>query len=266
VTHSNPATTRPCRASLPPERFAELAAALGDSPETAMDLTQLALGRCRAYVAGSLPRFDAAVVQVDDNPTEVNGYGSDPEALDGLLQIVPGWACVLVSRQLEQPLSALLERRLGLPLRHYGDVAYVAPQQGLVRHVHPDVRLLTLEDLPLLQAEPRLQGKCFGSPEALLRQGVAAGAVVQGALVAMTHTSGLSPRYGEIGAYCLEPYRRRGYVTAAAWLVAERLRAMGRTPIWSTGETNWASQRVAEKLGFVRQGGRVYLIPQRPTP
>lgn len=250
-------------APLYPALYPAFAAALGDTPETAMDLHQILLGRCRIYVAGELPAFDAAVVQIDDNPAELNGYGSDPVALDRLLQQVQGWYCVLVAPPLAEPLSALLQARLGGNVRHYGDVEYVAPEEGLVRHAHPDVRLLTPADLPLLQAASELQGKGFGGPAPLLERGVASGAVVDGALVALAHTCAITDRYGEIGAYCLEPYRRRGYITAAACLVGDRLRALGRTPIWSTGETNWASQRVAIKLGFQETGRRVYLIPQR---
>ncbi len=248
---------------LPPALYPAFAAALGDTPETAMDLHQVLLGRCRIYLAGELPAFTAAVVQIDDNPAEVNGYGSDAVALERLLQQVQGWYCVLVAPPLAEPLSALLQARLGGHVRHYGDVEYVAPEEGLVRHAHPDVRLLTPADLPLLRAAPELQGKGFGGPAELLEHGLAAGAMVDGALVALAHTCAITERYGEIGAYCLEPYRRRGYITAAAWLVGDRLRALGRTPIWSTGETNWASQRVATKLGFQESGRRVYLIPEK---
>lgn len=250
-------------ALLPPALHPAFAAALGDTPETAMDLHQVRLGRCQIYVSGPLPSFDAAIVQIDDNPAEVNGYGRDPAALDRLLQQVQGWYCVLVAPSLAETLSALLQARLGGNVRHYGDVEYVAPEEGLVPHAHPDVRLLTPADLPLLQAVPELQAKGFGGPAELLEHGLAAGALVDGALVALAHTCAITERYGEIGTYCLEPFRGRGYITAAAWLVGDRLRALGRTPIWSTGETNWASQRVAIKLGFREVGRRVYLIPQR---
>jgi len=255
----------PHGALLPRARYAALAEALGDTPHTAIDQTQIGLGRCRIWVAGELPGFHAAVVQIDDNPREVDGYGGDAAALDALLAQVPDWYCVLVAPPLAEPLAERLRARLGCHIRFYGDVAYLAPEDGLIRHTHPDVRLLTPADLPL-QASPELQGKGFGGPAALLEQGYAAGALVDGALVALAHTCAITPRFGEIGAHCLEPFRRRGYVTAAAWLVAERLYAAGRRPVWSTGEDNWASQRVAIKLGFREIGRRVYLIPQRDSP
>ena len=49
--------------------------------------------------------------------------------------------------------------------------------------------------------------------------------------------------------------------TAAAALVAERVQAHGRIPVWSCGGTNVASLRVAAKLGFREVSRRVYLLP-----
>jgi len=34
-------------------------------------------------------------------------------------------------------------------------------------------------------------------------------------------------------------------------------------PVWSTGETNWASSRVADELGFTLTTRRTYVIPNR---
>jgi hypothetical protein len=253
-------------ALLPSDRYPKFAQALGDTPLTAMDVHSILRGLCRVYVAGELPAFAAAVVQLDNNPRELDGYGPDAQELARLLAQVTGWDCVLVASELAGPLGAILEARTGRRPRTYGDVAYVAPASGLVPYAHPDVRLLTPSDLPLFDDAPDgMQGMGFGSPAALLQQGLAAGAVIDGALVALAHTSALSPRYGEIGVNCREPHRRRGYATAAAWLVGDRIRATGRTPIWSTGETNWASQRVATKLGFREIVRRVYVIPQRDS-
>jgi predicted GNAT family acetyltransferase len=116
-------------------------------------------------------------------------------------------------------------------------------------------------DLPLLDAAPReIQGAGFGGTRALLEEGVVAGAIVDGALVAIAHASALTPRHADIGVATLDVWRGRGFASAAAALVAQQVQATGRTPVWSTGEDNVASQRVAEKLGFVEVGRRVYVI------
>lgn len=49
----------------------------------------------------------------------------------------------------------------------------------------------------------------------------------------------------------------------AASLAVRWLQARGLTPTWSPGEDNWASQRVAEKLGFQQHMERTYVIPRR---
>ena len=58
-----------------------------------------------------------------------------------------------------------------------------------------------------------------------------------------------------------EGWRGRGFATAAACLVSQAVQAVGLTPVWSTGEDNYASQRIAEKLGFTQIVRRTYVIP-----
>jgi GNAT superfamily N-acetyltransferase len=55
----------------------------------------------------------------------------------------------------------------------------------------------------------------------------------------------------DIGIDTLEGYRGRGHaVTCAAFMIAHQL-GRGRRPVWGAMQDNRASQRVAEKLGFV---------------
>ena len=91
-----------------------------------------------------------------------------------------------------------------------------------------------------------------------------AGAIVEGRLVAIAHTSAITQKHADIGVYTVEAHRRQGLSTACAGLVAAAVQETGRTPTWSTGEDNWASLRVAEKLGLREVGRRVYVIPGRP--
>lgn len=60
---------------LDPARYPELAAALGDSPETVITLHHLRRGSCRAYVAGEPRHFAGAIIQHADAPTEPSGFG-----------------------------------------------------------------------------------------------------------------------------------------------------------------------------------------------
>ena len=119
---------------------------------------------------------------------------------------------------------------------------------------------MDLEDEGLLAAyrsNPSEMG--FATFEDLLTDGVAAGAVVEGSLVALAHTNAMTTRYGDIGVATDELWRGKGFASSAASIVARRIQERGRTPVWSAGEGNAASLRVAAKLGFVEVSRRVYL-------
>ena len=93
----------------------------------------------------------------------------------------------------------------------------------------------------------------------MLAEGIVAGAVLSGGLVAIASTSAITDRHADIGVSTLEPWRGRGLATAAASAVACGLQETGRTPVWSAGEDNHASLRVAAKVGFRGTARRVYI-------
>ena len=250
----------PCYLPLDPARHGELADALGDSAETVIAAHHLRRGSCRAYVAGEPGSFRAAIVQHDDAPTEPIGFGDAPELLDQLLGAMQGWDCICAPLACAAGLGDLLARRLGLGVRYLDDIYYELNQPA---QLVPDgrVRRLTPADLALLEAAPlELHSGGFGSHAALLREGIAAGALVDGRLVAIARTSARTGQRGDIGVNTLEGWRGQGLATAAAALVAQGLQAAGQVPVWSAGGHNQASLRVAEKLGFVEIGRRRYVI------
>ncbi len=245
---------------LPQSAYAVLADALGDTPETVQAVHRLRDGRCRAWVTGDPAHFSAAIIQTDDMPGEPMGFGDDASALWNLLQGVSGWWCVEVSNPVASALAGLFAAQRGTSPRLYGDVFHIltTPAPEIPNAV---VRLLTLADLTLYESSPEeLHSAAFGSLRDLLTHGIVAGAVVGGQLVAMAHTSALTPRHGEIGVATLPDYRGRGLSTTSSALVACAIQAGGRVPVWSCGEDNHASLRVAAKLGFVEVSRRSYVI------
>ncbi len=241
------------------EAYHVLADALGEGPETVIAVHQLRRGLCKAYVKGNPAHFEGAIIRHPES-RELVAYGHDVNTIYELLQGVPNWDCVEVAPACAPALGQLIEQGMGVKVRLYGDI-YHALRQPVIPWNHPAMRQLTLDDLALLEVAPReVRGAGFESMQAMLRDGLVAAAMVEGQVVAIAHTSARSRLYADIGVVTLEPYRKRGFSSAAASLVAERIQEAGQIPVWSTGEANHASLRVAEKLGFTREGLLVYVI------
>jgi hypothetical protein len=243
-----------------PAGLRRLAATLPDTPETVITLHTLRRGSCRAHLIGSIDRPTALVINYDEVPGEPTCYGDDPDLLWAILRDMPGWFAANMPESLAPAVGAWVQRDWEEPVSYLGDL-YFTLQQPAPKINHPDVRHLTPDDEPLLDAAPaNLRGAGFGSAGGLLAEGIAAAAIVNDALVAIAHIFAISDQHADIGVATDASYRQRGYATAAASLVAQATQASGRTPVWSCGETNQPSVRVAAKLGFQPVLRREYVI------
>lgn len=245
---------------LEPEQHGVLAAALVDAPHTVQSIHMLRRGLCRAYVAGDPAKFDGAILQPIDWPEEPAGFGSDPELLWELLQLVQGWTCIIVDSECAPPLGTIIEAQMGTAVRYLDDISYLLT--GPVKVYREDaVRRLTLTDLELLESTPlELRAGLWKNPRDLLTEGIIACALVSGQIVATALVTAYTDTYAEIGVYTRQDHRGRGYATAAASLVAQAIQENGSIPMWATGSHNVASNRVAQKLGFVEVSRRTYVI------
>jgi len=242
-----------------------LADALGDTPETVISVSALRRGLCRAYVAGDPASFDGAIIQVNFLPGEPAGFGSDPEVLWDLLQGVQGWDCVDVAPECATVLGEIIEREMGVPVRYYGDIYHIL-SKPVLNFRNGAVRQLTLEDIKLLESAPaEVQGCGFGSSYGLLSEGIVACAIESGEIMAIAHTSARTERHADIGVVTLKEWRGRGFATDAASIVAKRVQEAGQIPVWSTGEDNISSLRIAQKLGFTEVSRSTYVIPEKVT-
>ena len=249
---------------LTPQECLVLADVLGDTPMTVISAARLKNGMCDAYVAGTLPDIDAALVFDAYCANEPCGFGSDADALWHLLKATSGWSCINVDTPCAASLGAFIEADRDTSIRYYGDVCHALLEPV---HQHPSkvVRLLTLADVPRLAKAPaEIQGNGYKTHEAMVTAGIAAGAVVDGDIVAIAHTYAETDLHADIGVSTLEQWREKGFATAAASLVAQEIQAKGKVPAWSCGEDNFASLRVAEKLGFTEISRRTYVIPDSP--
>ncbi len=256
-------TAMPCP-PLDPADCVRLADALGDTPETVISVHKLTRGLCRAYVTGDPSHFDGALIEGFDLPEEPAAFGSDAEVLWQLLQSVNGWTCVNAPQAIARELGQVIEERMGVPVRPYGDIYHVLTRPA-ARFPNDAVRQLAAADLALLESGPwPSPGGGFGGPGPMLAYGIAAGAIVSGQIVCFAQTYARSERHADIGVATIEAWRGRGLATAAASLVARWVQEAGQTPVWSAGEDNAASLRVADKIGFTAVSRRTYLIPRKP--
>jgi GNAT superfamily N-acetyltransferase len=240
--------------------FDAVADALGDSPFTVISTHLLRRRWCRTWVAGSPQHFDALVLHHIHDPSEPASFGEDADAIWRLLQRVQGWTCIESSPSVAPALGHLIEQHLHVPVRYLQDIHHTLTQPA---HdlPHPDVRLLTLNDLPLIHAaQPDVPHEQIAW---ILREGAMAGAIVEGQLVAWAQTYAISGKHCDIGVFTHEAHRRRGYSAACAALVAKAMQQRNLIPVWSTGETNAASLAVARKIGFREMGRLVYTIPKQ---
>lgn len=235
-----------------------LAAAIEESPETAIPIHLLRHGTCKAYAIGDAASLGAVVVQADDLPTEPFGLGTNAQGLWELLRGLDDWTCVEVAPAIAPQLGALISKGTGKRARCYQDFHHILTKSAPAFD-DPPVRQLTSDDVDLLAA-CGVEGAEFGGLFRLLLEGVVAGAVVDGQIVGTAHTSAVTDRYADIGVDTQEGWRGRGFATAAASIVARRAQEKRRIPVWSCGEDNVASLRVAQKLGFEEVSRLTYVI------
>jgi RimJ/RimL family protein N-acetyltransferase len=236
--------------------------ALGDRPDTVISVNLLSHGLCDAYVAGDPAHFRGLIVQSHRDPGEPTGFGEDARALWELLKMARGWWCVNTSKACAPRLGALVEET-GWSVGYYGDV-YHTLARPVVPFEHEAVRALELADLAMLDAAAAeiRGGVGWATDERMLEEGVVAGAISEGRLIAIAYTSALGQKHADVAVSTLKEWRGHGLPTAAGSLVVGKVQEQGRVPVWSCGEDNHASLRVAHKLGFVEALRRVYVIPQ----
>ncbi len=233
---------------------------IGDKPETVIWTHVLRRGNCNAYVAGNIPQYQTAIVQALDMPAEPSGFGVDAGSIWDLLECIKGWNCILVDRECAASLGKIIHEHTGSRIRYLADINYELHDLPPA-FSNPAVRRLTVSDLGLLESAPtELRSSFWENTRELLTEGIVAGAIIDNRIVATAIVSSFSDRYADIGITTLPDFRRRGFTIAAASIVARAVQEIDKIPVWSTGETNIASRRIAEKLGFVEVIRRVYIM------
>lgn len=126
---------------------------------------------------------------------------------------------------------------------------YTLPNDCLIRRLAAD----DAHALGTLSFDSRWIYKTWGTPAAMAASGYAWGAFAGDQLVAVANIFFLGQQYEDIGVITEPGFRGLGLSVACAGALCADIQARGHTPSWSTSLDNFASQRVAEKLGFTFQ-------------
>ncbi|UCD21424.1 MAG: GNAT family N-acetyltransferase [Chloroflexota bacterium] len=240
-----------------------LLAMLPENPETVIWIHLLTQDACNVYTTDNQSPRLVAVLQSKDLPTEPAGFGSDANALWQELTHVKGWQCILVDKEVAPPLGEIISSQLKTRVRFLDDVYHI-PRGRILPFECESIRRLQLDDLTLLEALPSEAQPIgfWGDLRTSLIEGLAVGAIAQGQVVAASFVAARGQRYADIGVYVLEKYRQQGLATAAASLVARSVQIEGLIPVWSCGSDNFASLKLARKLGFSEISRRTYVVIQ----
>lgn len=235
---------------------------IGDTPFSVIPLHDLR--RCPVNVAliGSLDNIQALVIQAHFTVEEPSAFGTDARAIAKALATVEGWTCINVAADIAQDLKKVLERQYGYSFRAYGDIYYRLEQSlAPLNFDHPQVTIQLLSpDDDFRPAEADADGWVYDDNWA--DGDIVALAIVEDRVVATASMTAWSDVYADVGVYTHSDWRKQGISRALSHRVMDAVQARGLIPVWSTGEDNLASRRVAEKLGMTCYGKRIYLIQE----
>ncbi len=207
-------------------------------------------GMGRVVIEGRLLHPAAVLVQTRESSREAMVFGSDAGAVVSLLAASDGWTFVSLPAHLVGDVAREIRTRIGLDSVAHRDLFYQLDGKP-VEHPSKHVRILSRVDLRLLEkSDPVFHDPAFRTNADFLSEGIVAAAILGGQIVSSAAMSYASARFADVGVTTLAHFRNRGLATCVAYRACEEVLARGLIPIWSTLDTNRASQRVAEKLGF----------------
>lgn len=238
-----------------PQDMPILAAAIGESPETVISHHLLTSRTCRAWYVGDIRQPRGLIIQAHGFPAEPVIHGHHADDIARIIPYIEEWETFCTPLYLVNDLERVVTHaRSTTSLRTLTDVYHVLDSPISGDFSHPNVRLLTDEDLALTITIDELQQDSAYKP-------IVAAALVEGEIVSLAHTFAWSPLYVDLGVTTHEAFRGSGMATAAAAIVAAEVQKRGKVPVWSTGVDNLPSMRIAQKIGFRETSRRLYLIP-----
>lgn len=113
------------------------------------------------------------------------------------------------------------------------------------------VRRLRVADARHLAAFPAWLWAGYGSPEAMLRRGVAYARYLRAELVAIACTAGETERYDAVAAFTIERTRRNGFARECTHRLIGAIQSeRGKRPVLTTSAAHEAAIALARSLGL----------------
>ncbi|MHB8647694.1 MAG: GNAT family N-acetyltransferase, partial [Thermomicrobiales bacterium] len=125
------------------------------------------------------------------------------------------------------------------------------------------VRRLRVADARHLTAFPAWLWAGYGSPEAMLRQGIAYARYLRAELVAIACIAGTTERYDAIAAFTIERTRRNGFARECTHRLIGAIRSeRGKLPVLTISAENTAAIALARAVGLTTHDDQtVYDLP-----
>lgn len=165
-------------------------------------------------------------------------------------------------RSLPQPTDLVVPKALIPQIDRYWSIQFSIPILFLAAEPNwrPEpsqdfrVQLINLKDASQLKtsfAESSWLWEFFGSPEALLIQGQAAVAFIDGKMACVATTLAFTKNYCELGVVVQPEFRGRGLALECCRALSKaQFERFGRLPCWRTNTDNVASWKTARNLGL----------------
>lgn len=232
---------------------------VGDTPFMSTPYFFLGSGRCDVYVDDAVaPRY--GVVVPHTSCPDVYTFAADDmdaaeiEELARFLATLDARCGLIVPAVLVPGIRA--HRGVDLEVEGLCFTFREIPPNFQVQRPGRARRLLPTDasELERLPPEADFLWQAFGSPAALLSEGLAFGVLRQGRLVSVATTLVITPGYGDVGTYTVRRHRHRGHATDCVEALFEHLFTTGRRPLWRIGERQKLAIRFAERLAMEEIG------------
>lgn len=247
---------------LHPDTFAPALAVIPDVPWSVHARAALIAGRATVYADDQVhPAAIAVSAPTSDGRTVFLFGDADASALAAYVRALTGPLTLIATDPIAARIPEWRRDATALPCATFTfpasgeSAAFAMLPPGGVRRLRP-------ADARHLAAFPEWLWGAYGSPDVMLREGIAYARYLRAELVAIACTTGATEQYEAITAYTIERTRRNGFARECAHrLIGAIVSERGKLPVLTVRAENAAGVGLAGSLGLTeRHNETVYEI------